>query len=140
VHVVASERAAIAGSRTVAERPLVLDGTRLSTQREHAAEQRLIAALVRRASASDRARPRRTDTADRRPRPGRRRGCAGDAGVRAGIGVLAGGPGTGKTTTVAALLAARVEADLGRGAAARTCPRDRFASRSPLRRGRLRRV
>jgi exodeoxyribonuclease V alpha subunit len=34
-----------------------------------------------------------------------------DAGARAGVGVLAGGPGTGKTTTVAALLAARLEAD-----------------------------
>jgi len=91
-------------------RPLVLDGTRLSTQREHQAEQRLVAALVRRAERAPTPVPLAatpmTDDADQRAAVA----ALGDAGVRAGIGVLAGGPGTGKTTTVAALLAARVEA------------------------------
>jgi exodeoxyribonuclease V alpha subunit len=58
-----------------------------------------------------------------------------DAGVRAGIGVLAGGPGTGKTTTVAALLAARVATDVAsHGRRARAAVR--CASRSPRRPGR----
>jgi exodeoxyribonuclease V alpha subunit len=116
VHVVASERAAIDAHRTVAERPFVLDGTRLSTQREHAAEQRLIAALVRRASARTAPVPVAPTPLTDDPDQVAAVAALADAGVRAGIGVLAGGPGTGKTTTVAALLAARVEADLGRGA------------------------
>jgi exodeoxyribonuclease V alpha subunit len=120
VHVVAAppEDGAASGAeaggslRIVGTRPLVLDGTRLSTQREHAAEQRLIRALARRAAAAPEPMPvgptRLTDDPDQVAAVA----ALSDAGVRAGIGVLAGGPGTGKTTTIAALLAARLEADL----------------------------
>jgi exodeoxyribonuclease V alpha subunit len=98
-------------------RPLVLDGTRLSTQREHRAEQRLVAALVRRAARAPAPVPLAVTplTTDHDQRAAV--AALGDAGVRAGIGVLAGGPGTGKTTTVAALLAARVAAHLAAQAA-----------------------
>lgn len=112
VHVVAAEGHPTDGIRIVESRPLVLDGTRLSTQREHAAEQRLIRALARRAAAAPGPVPvaatRLTDDPDQVAAVA----ALTDAGVRAGIGVLAGGPGTGKTTTVAALLAVRVEAHL----------------------------
>jgi exodeoxyribonuclease V alpha subunit len=100
----------------VGQRPLVLQGTRLATQREHAAEQRLISALARRASAASEpvevAPTPLTDDVDQIAAVA----ALADAGVRAGIGVLAGGPGTGKTTTVAALLAARVEVAVAAGA------------------------
>jgi len=112
VRVVADEAAPSEGVRSVEARPLVLDGTRLSTQREHTAEQRLIAALARRAAADHQPMPvaptRLTDDPDQVAAVA----ALADAGVRAGIGVLAGGPGTGKTTTVAALLAARMDADI----------------------------
>jgi exodeoxyribonuclease V alpha subunit len=112
VRVIAAEADPTDGIRIAESRPLVLDGTRLSTQREHAAEQRLIAALVRRAAGAPEPVPvaptRLTDDPDQVAAVA----ALADAGVRAGIGVLAGGPGTGKTTTVAALLAVRVEADL----------------------------
>ena len=101
------------GIRLVATRPLVLDGTRLATQRDHAAEQRLVDALVRRAQSAPTpvplARTPLTDDPDQVAAVA----TLADAGVRAGVGVLAGGPGTGKTTTVAALLAARLAADPG---------------------------
>jgi exodeoxyribonuclease V alpha subunit len=98
--------------RILEQRPLVLDGTRLSTQREHAAEQRLVGALVRRALAGIEPVPIATTPLTDDPDQVAAVAALADAGVRAGIGVLAGGPGTGKTTTVAALLAARVEADV----------------------------
>ena len=91
-------------------RPLVLDGTRLSTQREHHAEQRLVAALTRRAARAPEPVPLATTPMTDDPDQRAAVAALGAAGVRAGVGVLAGGPGTGKTTTVAALLAARVEA------------------------------
>jgi exodeoxyribonuclease V alpha subunit len=101
-------------------RPLVLDGTRLATAREYAAEQRLIAALMRRRAGAPTpvalAPTPLTDDPDQVAAVA----ALGDAGVRAGIGVLAGGPGTGKTTTVAALLAARIEAQVAHAAAAGT--------------------
>lgn len=112
VHVVADLDASEAGIRIVEPRPLVLDGTRLATQREHAAEQRLIAALVRRAAAAPQPVPLAPTPLTDDPDQVAAVAALADAGVRAGIGVLAGGPGTGKTTTVAALLAARVAADL----------------------------
>jgi len=98
--------------RIVEQRPLVLDGTRLATQREHSAEERLVAGLVRRAlGASEPVAVATTPLTDD-PDQVAAVAALADAGVRAGIGVLAGGPGTGKTTTVAALLAARVEVDV----------------------------
>ena len=98
--------------RILEQRPLVLDGTRLSTQREHVAEQRLVGALVRRALAGNVPIPIAPTALTDDPDQVAAVAALADAGVRAGIGVLAGGPGTGKTTTVAALLAARVEADV----------------------------
>ena len=118
VHVVAAlpEEADAAedggGIRIVGPRPLVLDGTRLSTQREHSAEQRLIRALARRAAAAPEPMPVAPTPLTDDPDQVAAVAALADAGVRAGIGVLAGGPGTGKTTTIAALLAARLEADL----------------------------
>jgi len=126
VRVIAAQSDLPEGIRSVEQRPLVLDGTRLSSHREYAAEQRLIAALVRRAAAAPDPVPvaptRLTDDPDQVAAVA----ALADAGVRAGVGVLAGGPGTGKTTTVAALLAARVEADVAQRA-------DAGASARPLR-------
>ena len=100
------------GVQVVLPRPLVLVGTRLATHREHRAEQRLLTALGRRAAAAPDpvllAPTPLTDDPDQIAAVA----ALGDAGVRAGVGVLAGGPGTGKTTTVAALLAARIAAHL----------------------------
>jgi exodeoxyribonuclease V alpha subunit len=107
-----SPAVAVVGETSEGRRPLVLDGTRLATAREYGAEQRLIAALVQRRANAPGPVPlgpsRLTDDPDQVAAVA----ALGDAGVRAGIGVLAGGPGTGKTTTVAALLAARMEAHL----------------------------
>ena len=127
------------GIRIVGPRPLVLDGTRLSTQREHSVEQRLIRALARRAAAAPEPMPVAPTPLTDDPDQVAAVAALADAGVRAGIGVLAGGPGTGKTTTIAALLAARLEADLaahadgGAGPGARPL-RIALAARRPGRR------
>ncbi len=109
----------LGGIRVVRPRPLVLVGTRLATQREHRAEQRLIGALGRRSVSAQV--PVALDPTPLTDDVDQVAAVAslGDAGVRAGIGVLAGGPGTGKTTTVAALLAARVAAHRREQAAGR---------------------
>jgi len=117
VRIVADVEAALDGIRIVEQRPLVLDGTRLATQREHAAEQRLIAGLARRARAGREPVAVATTPLTDDPDQVAAVAALADAGVRAGIGVLAGGPGTGKTTTVAALLAVRVAADVALRAA-----------------------
>jgi exodeoxyribonuclease V alpha subunit len=108
----AVEVVGVTDARPTERRPLVLDGTRLATQREHAAERRLISALVRRAEAAPTPVPLGVTPMTDDPDQVAAVAALGDAGVRAGIGVLAGGPGTGKTTTVAALLAARLAARL----------------------------
>jgi exodeoxyribonuclease V alpha subunit len=92
--------------------PLVLDGTRLATQREHRAEQRLLSRLRGRAASAPEPVPLAATPLSDDPDQVAAVASLGDAGVRSGVGVLAGGPGTGKTTTVAALLAARVAAHL----------------------------
>jgi len=115
----ASDDLGLGGIRIVGPRPLVLDGTRLATHREHRAEQRLLSALVRRAAAAPLPEQLAPTPLTEDPDQIAAVAAIGDAGVRAGIGVLAGGPGTGKTTTVAALLAARIEAHLGAQAAGR---------------------
>jgi exodeoxyribonuclease V alpha subunit len=112
VHVVGDPDASLDGIRIVEPRPLVLEGTRLATQREHAAEQRLIAGLARRARAARAPVPVAPTPLTDDPDQVAAVAALADAGVRAGIGVLAGGPGTGKTTTVAALLGVRVAADI----------------------------
>ena len=123
VRVVADERAWEGGIRIVEPRPLVLDGTRLATQREHAAEQRLIAGLTRRAQAAREPVPVAPTSLTDDPDQIAAVAALADAGVRAGIGVLAGGPGTGKTTTVAALLATRLAADVASRAVGDRVPR-----------------
>jgi len=112
-----SDDLGLGGIRIVGPQPLVLDGTRLATHREYRAEQRLLSALARRAASAPA--PVRLAPTPMTDDPDQVAAVAalGDAGVRAGIGVLAGGPGTGKTTTVAALLAARVAAHLDAQAA-----------------------
>jgi exodeoxyribonuclease V alpha subunit len=113
------------GEARIGRRPLVLVGTRLATQREHAAEQRIIAALLRRRAAAPRPVPLAATAMTDDPDQVTAVAALGDAGVRAGIGVLAGGPGTGKTTTVAAFLAARVAAQRALptdGSDAGSCP------------------
>jgi exodeoxyribonuclease V alpha subunit len=112
VHVVAAEAGPSDGLGVVGPRPFVLDGTRLSTQREHAAEQRLIAALARRAVRAPEPVPVAPTGLTEDPGQIAAVAALADAGVRAGVGVLAGGPGTGKTTTIAALLAVRMQAHL----------------------------
>jgi exodeoxyribonuclease V alpha subunit len=113
-----SPAVAVVGEASVDRRPFVLDGTRLATAREYHAEQRLIVALLRRRANAPVPVPLAptllTDDVDQVAAVA----ALGDAGVRAGIGVLVGGPGTGKTTTVAALLAARVEAHVAATAGA----------------------
>jgi exodeoxyribonuclease V alpha subunit len=125
VHVVETGGSAAAGSaKDGRERPipgqqfpaapLVLDGLRLATHREYRSEQRIVAALARRAAAVTTAAPlpltAHAITGDTGQVAAIAQLCA--AGRSSGVGVLAGGPGTGKTTTVAALLAARLEAHL----------------------------
>jgi len=131
VRVVGDVDASLDGIRIVEPRPLVLEGTRLATQREHAAEQRLIAGLARRARAAREpvavAATPLTDDPDQIAAVA----ALADAGVRAGIGVLAGGPGTGKTTTVAALLGARVAADVALRAGDATARPLRIALAAP---------
>ena len=117
VRVVGGEPDLLEGIRIVEERPLVLDGTRLATQREHAAEQRLVRALAHRARVERAPVPVGPTPLTDDPDQLAAVAALADAGVRAGVGVLAGGPGTGKTTTVAALLAVRVAADLASRAA-----------------------
>ncbi|MGA1775245.1 MAG: AAA family ATPase [Nitriliruptoraceae bacterium] len=113
-------------------RPLVLTGALLQTERAHRYEQRLVAALARRRAAprpTEVAALELTDRAIGLARAAESPGAAppggpsGPGGVRvtaeqlaavrtllaegrrAGLAVLHGGPGTGKTTTVASLLA-----------------------------------
>ena len=90
-------------------RPFVLEGDLLATDREHRAERRVLAALARRAGvAAPVPVPDRiaADAAEQRAAVA----TLLTAGRTHGVGVLVGGPGTGKTTTVAALVAAELAA------------------------------
>jgi exodeoxyribonuclease V alpha subunit len=92
------------------DRPLVLDGRLLGTERTHRLERRVLDALHRRRDAHV------DDALDLAAAEARLAEASEDqeAAVRAllrtnrsaGLGVLVGGPGTGKTRTVATLLAA----------------------------------
>jgi exodeoxyribonuclease V alpha subunit len=111
-HLSASSAVAVVSdvSEVAHDRPLVLEGLLLGTERTHRLERRVLASLRRRREAVV------DDTLDlaaaegtlAKPFPDQ------DAAVRTllranraeGLGVLVGGPGTGKTHTVAALLAA----------------------------------
>lgn len=126
VHVVGDVHG-VDGVRLVEPRPFVLFGTLLATHREYRAEQRVVDALLRRIHAAPSAAPLDAGRITEDPDQLRAIGMLADAGVRAGIGVLVGGPGTGKTTTIAALLGARLAAHL----AADVAPGDE--GRAPLR-------
>ncbi len=112
VHVVDGDELGIEGIRLVEPRPFVLFGTLLATHREYRAEQRVVDALVRRIHAAPSAVPLGAGRITEDPDQLRAIAMLADAGVRAGLGVLVGGPGTGKTTTIAALLGARLAAHL----------------------------
>lgn len=95
-------------------RPLVLDGGRLATHRLWAAEGRVAAALAARLGAAD------VDAEALRPTfaalfpdaaAGDRQALAAAGALRHRLAVVAGGPGTGKTTTVVKLLALLLTAD-----------------------------
>ena len=95
--------------------PLVLDGTRLYLERYRVYEDDVAAELLRRASAvAVDGRPAPTVAASAfagafEASPEQQR--AAEAGAAGLLSVLVGGPGTGKTTTVATLLALLLEAD-----------------------------
>jgi exodeoxyribonuclease V alpha subunit len=94
-------------------RPFVLDGALLATHRDHRYEERVVAALLRRRAAAPTPAPRPDARIPAAPEQDAAVATLSDAGVRAGVGVLAGGPGTGKTRTVAALVAARLAGHTG---------------------------
>jgi exodeoxyribonuclease V alpha subunit len=97
--------------RRIADRPLVLDGDRLYLERYWHYEQEVARALAERAAITT-------------PVPAGAGADAGDSGqiaaVRRALGglltVIAGGPGTGKTTTVARMLDDLVAGHVGPGA------------------------
>lgn len=106
VHVVGAAPAAPAAPDAEV-RPFVLDGDRLATEREYATERGLLTGLMARAG--------RTAPIDVPSRVAAEAAEQRDAvmtlmtaGRDWGVGVLVGGPGTGKTTTVAALVAAEL--------------------------------
>jgi exodeoxyribonuclease V alpha subunit len=93
--------------------PLVLDGTLLYLERYRVYEDHVAAELVRRAGTPAAGRPLSVEasafagafsaSAEQR--------AAAEVGARGLLSVLVGGPGTGKTTTVATLLALLLEAE-----------------------------
>jgi exodeoxyribonuclease V alpha subunit len=94
--------------------PLVLDGTLLYLERYRAYEDAVAAELLRRAGAGGAAAATAAATdaglvALVGTSPAQR--AAAEAGARGLLSVIVGGPGTGKTTTVAALLARLLDAD-----------------------------
>ncbi|HYD54405.1 MAG TPA: AAA family ATPase, partial [Gemmatimonadaceae bacterium] len=98
--------------------PLVLDGERLYLHRFHQAERRLAAAVrARVASASPGTPDAETVALFRRLFPAARGGevdwqaVAAAAAMRGRLTVITGGPGTGKTTTVARILALLLHQD-----------------------------
>ncbi len=118
VRVTDEERALLAGvpelvevTRAAARAPLVLDGEHLYTQRAHACERRVAARLGERlaagpfpAAALDRAVA--AAAAARRPAPTAEQQAAVRAALGRRLGVISGGPGTGKTTTALLLVRA----------------------------------
>jgi exodeoxyribonuclease V alpha subunit len=130
VHVV-GDVLGVDGVRLVEPRPFVLSGTLLATHREYRAEQRVVDALLRRIHAAPPVAPLGAGRITEDPDQLRAITTLADAGVRAGIGVLVGGPGTGKTTTIAALLGARLAAHLAADVAADVAAGDE--GRAPLR-------
>lgn len=130
VHVV-GDVLGVDGVRLVESRPFVLFGTLLATHREYRAEQRVVDALVRRIHAAPAVAPLGAGRITQDPDQLRAIATLSDAGVRAGVGVLVGGPGTGKTTTIAALLGARLDAHLAADLVADVAAGDE--GRAPLR-------
>ena len=98
--------------------PLVIDGDRLYLRRFHAAELRLAAAVRERATAPVNEHPNAATVASFRalfPSPAAGttdwQAVAAAASLRGRLTVVTGGPGTGKTTTVARILALLLQRD-----------------------------
>lgn len=128
------------GEPDEAPRPLILDGTRLYLQRYWAYQQRLLAALQRRATAPgvavDRALLRqglgRLFPEQQRSAGGPPRQAIGALmAVLRRLTVISGGPGTGKTTTVKGILALLLEQDQAARAAGSDRPPLRIALAAP---------
>ncbi|MEO0557174.1 MAG: exodeoxyribonuclease V subunit alpha [Bacteroidota bacterium] len=105
----------VVGTPESAVRPLVLDGPRLGLYRHWAAEGRIARSLAARLSA-----PLEIDAKALKPTfaalfpdaaAGDRQALAAAGALRHRVAILAGGPGTGKTTTVAKLLSLLLTAD-----------------------------
>ena len=99
-----------ASPHDVEARPLVLDGHRLYLRRFHAAEQRLAAAIHRRLARNEGIDPAASSTLFRRLFPSAStaadwQAVAAAAALRSNLVFITGGPGTGKTTVAAKLLA-----------------------------------
>jgi exodeoxyribonuclease V alpha subunit len=108
---VSSVVAVIGDDREVAhDRPFVLDGLLLGTERTHRLERRVLAALRRRREAvvDDTLDLAAAEASLARPFPDQEEAVRTllRANRAEGLGVLVGGPGSGKTHTVATLLAA----------------------------------
>ena len=104
-------RSGVCGDGTTTS-PLVIDGGRLYLSRYHAAECRLAAAIRARVAAREQTSPdAATVSLFRKLFPQSSDGAtdwqavAAAAAMRGGLTVITGGPGTGKTTTVARILA-----------------------------------
>lgn len=115
--------------------PLIWDGNRLYLARQHHQETRLAATLRRRAAhldapADPAALRQRLDAlfAHNRERPDWQRLAAATACLR-DLTVIAGGPGTGKTSTVVRLLAALQDQHAGRLRIALAAPTGKAAAR-----------
>jgi exodeoxyribonuclease V alpha subunit len=115
--------------------PLILEGNHLYTQRAHAAEERVATALVERLSkptafsASDVARVLGEVVAIALPTPSDEQKAAVATVLGRQLGVISGGPGTGKTTTALTLVRCLVRLGIPPVAIALSAPTGKAASR-----------
>jgi exodeoxyribonuclease V alpha subunit len=115
-------------------RPLILDGEYLTTEKLRAAEQRLVDALAARRrpselSAADIDRAVGEVEATGVPRPTEEQAAVVRAALRGRFTVITGGPGTGKTTIVLALVRALVRLGLAPETIALAAPTGKAANR-----------
>jgi exodeoxyribonuclease V alpha subunit len=115
--------------------PLVLDGAHLYTRRSHASEERVAATLARRLES-----PASFSTTDveqalgevarsSTPPPSVEQQAAVARALARGVGIISGGPGTGKTTTVLTLVRCLVRLGIPAGQIALCAPTGKAASR-----------